>query len=422
MSEHIPSSPSPRRPPDGLESDVEQWVREHLIRREQGDMILAWYGLGAGGETPRSLRWLHGASLITVAGAVLAGIGGLLIVGANWGALPQAARLGLLLAGVLACYGAGYWLAFERAAYPAVGRALVFLGSLLWLAGIFLVGQMFHLGGGNDPEYATGLFYGFAGLLPMAYILRSPLHLALALSVGSAAVCLRTASVYFSDGFGLFVWTGLAAGLLIYVAGLYQRRMEAEETLAPTYAKFGIALTSLGLYVLTVLNPASELLSSGSGPAYPWPLYGAVVAMSAVAAVGYAATARRRDPTAPCEALACVLLAVAVAIGAAWSVRGDAAMGHVVTIAANILLLALEMGVLALGWARAQPGLISWGLTLFFIHLTTRYFDLFATMWHTGAAFAGAGLFLLLVGFALERLRRRLLQTLPAGRPSEEIT
>ncbi len=84
---------------------------------------------------------------------------------------------------------------------------------------------------------------------------------------------------------------------------------------------------------------------------------------------------------------------------------------------ANALLLALEVGCIWVGWSRAQPGLINWGLTLFFIHLMTRYFDLFFNMLGSGAAFIGAGALLLLGGFMLERQRRRLLETMPSALP-----
>ncbi len=64
--------------------------------------------------------------------------------------------------------------------------ALLLLGSLLWGASIFLIGQMYHMGsraGGNGEKEAV--LYWFLGVLPLAYIIRSPLHLALSLVTGT---------------------------------------------------------------------------------------------------------------------------------------------------------------------------------------------------------------------------------------------
>jgi len=50
----------------------------------------------------------------------------------------------------------------------------------------------------------------------------------------------------------------------------------------------------------------------------------------------------------------------------------------------NVLLLALEIGFVWLGWEKGMPGLVNWGLAVFVIHMITRYFDLFGRMLPSG--------------------------------------
>jgi len=414
MRDNLDERTRPPGQPDWLRVEVGKWVAERLLRPEQARMILARYGLVEGGENPRSLRQTQIVYLVSAVGAILMGIGVLVLVGANWEAIPRVARLAILVLGALGFHAAGYWLGYERKSYPGVGKALILIGSIVWLSSIFLVAQMFHLGGSDDPEYAKGLLYGFLGLLPLAYALRSPLQMALALFVGTAWVFLGWPSGPFWEfGFAWIPLKLLAVATLVYVAGLLHRPMEAEETLAPTWTKFGIALASISLYILSF----EHVMHAGEGTAWarlPWTAYGIVLALAVVGGAWYAWRAGQAgDRTGPYEAAACIGLAAVAAglpflVSHSWSDPVTEVM-----VLANVLLLGLEVGCIWVGWSRAQAGLINWGLALFFIHLMTRYFDLFFNMLGSGAAFIGAGLILLLAGWILERQRRRLLQTMP---------
>jgi uncharacterized membrane protein len=405
------------RPPEWLPRQVESWVSERLIAPEQARMILARYGL-AGGESPRSLRQTQVATVVGAVGAILVGAGVLVIVGANWEAIPRLARVLILLLSTLGFYAGGYHLGYGRATYPGLGKALVLVGSLLWLSSIFLVAQMFHLSGEGDPEYSRGLLFGFLGLLPLAYALRSPLQLALALTVGSGWVLLgwTTDRLVFMNPAWLLQKT-LVIGTLVYVMGLLHRPYETEETLAPTYAESGIALVAISLYAMT-FGTLFGVYNGSRGATPPWAAYGLMIAAGLAGAAWFAAWAwRTRERTGVAEALGCgvLLLAAAVLPAALKALASPPGAPHiwVISVAANVLLLALELGCIWLGWNRARPGLINAGLTFFFVHLMTRYFDLFAEMLPAGTAFIGAGALLLLAAFGLEHQRRHLLQTMP---------
>jgi uncharacterized membrane protein len=163
------SGTQPDPSPEWITQAVEAWTKEGLVRREQARWILARYGL-ADAETAGTLKQLSFIQILTALGALLVGVGVLLLVGTQWENLPRLARL-VLLAGITgAAYAGGYHLAYTRKTYIGVGKALIFLGSLFWGSSIFLVGQMYNLGdsGGDPSEYFTGLAYWFVGTLPLA--------------------------------------------------------------------------------------------------------------------------------------------------------------------------------------------------------------------------------------------------------------
>ena len=117
--------------PKWLAGEVGGWVSERLIAPEQAQLILARYGLVDGGESPRSLRQSQIASLVGTIGAVLVGVGVLVIVGANWEAIPRLARIVLLILATLGFYGGGYHLGYGQKTYPGVGKALILVGRTL---------------------------------------------------------------------------------------------------------------------------------------------------------------------------------------------------------------------------------------------------------------------------------------------------
>src|SRR5574340_860593 len=186
-----PSAPEGAPFLDRLSAEIEQWPKEGLVRPEQAQALLARYGLLAG-ETTHTVRQSRIIQLLSVLGVVLVGVGVITLVGANWEAIPRWVRLAILAVSTAGVYHLGYWLAFQRKTYPKVGLALLLLGSLLWGAGIFLVGQMYHLGspGGGGGETRATLVW-FLGVIPLAYVLRSPWHLVLSIIIGSVWLCMQ---------------------------------------------------------------------------------------------------------------------------------------------------------------------------------------------------------------------------------------
>ncbi|WP_042346518.1 DUF2157 domain-containing protein [Bacillus massiliigorillae] len=107
-------------------------------------------------------------------GAVLVGIGFLTFIASNWSALSALVKYLFIFFGVIGFYVAGRG---TENSLPRTARSFYYLGGFLFGAGIFLVGQTFHLGG---AVYTAFLFWA-VGIIPLAYYLKDRVVLGLAI-------------------------------------------------------------------------------------------------------------------------------------------------------------------------------------------------------------------------------------------------
>lgn len=114
----------------------------------------------------RRLRLTH---MLGILGALVAGFGAILFFAANWSDIPRPLRVLLLLAGMVALFAAGFLLSEVRGTHPNIGHAFLFLGTVLFGASIFLVGQMYNVQA-HDP---LGFLLWSLGALAMAVVVRS---------------------------------------------------------------------------------------------------------------------------------------------------------------------------------------------------------------------------------------------------------
>jgi uncharacterized membrane protein len=109
------------------------------------------------------------AHMLGILGGLVAGFGVILFFAANWSEIPRPLRVLLLLGGVVAFFAAGFVLKEVRGTHPNIGHAFIFLGTVLFGASVFLVGQMYHVNA-HDP---LGFLFWAIGALAMAAVVRS---------------------------------------------------------------------------------------------------------------------------------------------------------------------------------------------------------------------------------------------------------
>lgn len=98
-------------------------------------------------------------------GSVLIGIGILSFVASNWAEIGKLTKFLLIISLFIGCNGIGYWL--ERS-FPRTAKSFYYLGVIVFGAGIFLVGQMFHFRG----DFQDAFLWWSLGILPLAWVLR----------------------------------------------------------------------------------------------------------------------------------------------------------------------------------------------------------------------------------------------------------
>jgi uncharacterized membrane protein len=131
----------------------------------------------ADGVRGRTVRVVLAAAALLIAAGVFS------FVAANWERMPREARLGFIVAVMLAANVWG-WSLRARTRFRATGEALLAIGTLVYGAGIFLVAQMFHV----RANWPDGFMLWLIGAVAMAVALRSLPLFALAAPIGLVAL------------------------------------------------------------------------------------------------------------------------------------------------------------------------------------------------------------------------------------------
>ncbi|MFZ5815188.1 MAG: DUF2157 domain-containing protein [Bacillota bacterium] len=435
--------------PDKLRAESERWVRQGLISEQQRGAILRLYPADAGAGRDRTVM------IFSILGSLLVGAGVILYFAANWPLIPAGVKVAAILAATLGSYAAGFYFQYRRGDSPRLGQGLIFLGSLLYGAGIWLIAQIFHL----DTDFPTGFLAWGGGILPLVWATgsRPVLYLATALltvwTVGAQTemgqqnylfplvmlgavlpLARRTETRLAEAGvlLSLLLWflinvgrtdldgvggapmlvvgrLALLYGSAVFLAGL--ARLGDRRTYLGSGGFVGLA----GAYLLTFNVPRwappveHELPSLFAGT--PYTVAGTLILL--VGAVAAAWLYRRRAEEGWRYLLPAALAPVAAVLLAEWLPE----VARMVFF--NLFLLGGVVGLVAVGIQQRTELLVNLGLIAFAVHLITRYFDLFFSAMNRSFFFIFGGVLLLAGGWFLERNRRRWVGDLKGGAGDE---
>lgn len=139
-----------------VSKELDHYESTGLITGEQKTGILENYEVKGG---------LNFIRVVVTIGAILVGLGVLSFIASNWDGMGHFVKL-LIIFGVFGGVNlAGYMLSKT---IPKTGRSLLYLGTLVYGAGIFLIGQMYHFGG----DFPTAFLLWSLGVLPMSFLLK----------------------------------------------------------------------------------------------------------------------------------------------------------------------------------------------------------------------------------------------------------
>jgi uncharacterized membrane protein len=165
-----------------LEDQSAAWLRQGLVDVDTRHRILGSY------EVQSAER--RGLLALMLLGALMFGIGVLLLIGYNWDRLPVNGKIAIIMSSVALAF-AGSAVTYARQ-HRLAGEILAFIGVLLYGNAIWLIAQVLHIRG-NFPD---AFMWWAIGALACAWLVRSRV-------IGVAAAVL------------VFVWVGSAAGQVV---------------------------------------------------------------------------------------------------------------------------------------------------------------------------------------------------------------
>ncbi|OPY76674.1 MAG: hypothetical protein A4E65_03129 [Syntrophorhabdus sp. PtaU1.Bin153] len=396
-----------------LKAEIDLWVNEHIITPSQKDLILARYAMLDAAEEKTAPGKL--ITTISVLGALLIGIGVILFVASNWSHIPRWGKLSLIFVSMFLSYGLGYYIRYEKGNYPRVGAAVIFLGSIVFGAGIFLIAQIYHI----SVHYPNGVLLWSVGIFPLAYLLRFKTILSLAIM--ALLVWLGMEAGFRLPGFSAgvaFVTLYCMAGLVLWMTGLMHRSVRSLRTISGPYAVLGLVLAFSGGYVLT-FDVFRNAMGSQDFLAFYLPMTGIFLCALIIYML--------KKPTEKAwaaEALSLVLImAILLYLSLSYAgflyphrMHGEGGVPFVMQSIANLIFAAGIIGIIFLGYIRKSIAYINVGLLFFVLLIIARYFDFFWKLLPRSLFFIAGGLILMLGGIVLERKRRQILASFSAGR------
>ncbi len=400
---------------------------DELLRaaREQGilDEAASSRLLALAQEKDRGRTVVSLATVLGWMGGGATALGVILLVSANWESIPDLAKIAGFLALFSAVNGAGLWIRWSGRPFEKTAEALNFLGAGLFLGGVGLVAQVFHL----SSRPSNGILVWLVAIAPLAWLLRSaPITLLSIFAVllwghmegeqeGSALKMAR----YGSFTSHMMLELGLGAALVGF-SGLLRER---EPIIARVFRATGALLLFATLYALTFFRHFSNLEDDSGSAALP-------VAALLLGVLGLAAGGKGLVPGMPWLRnrllifLGLVLLLAACALLAdrGFIPRGDRleffdfgrashldAVEWIVSAAAWVLWFLLALWCVGFGARAGRKAYLNAGVGGFGLGVMTLFFDLMGTLAFSGALFLLGGVVLLGTGWAMERWRRRLI-------------
>jgi uncharacterized membrane protein len=381
-------------------TDIEKIHEAGLISAEQRDKIIAHFDLKDEGS-----KFLVIVSFI---GAVLVAAGIALLIGAHWDEIPRGVKIAAGLALMLGAHGAGWWLRDARKDYPKTGEALHFAGSLLFLANIALVGQIYHL----SSRPANAFLLWWLGIAALPWLLRSAAQFALLLlAIGiwfGVEINDSTSLILFNDEHQVLLYAML--GLVFTGFGFLLRRS--------SYIGFSVVAETFGLLAFAIFSYPltwAGFLSWGYRHAdlNPWllPALGALAALLIALGCRNLTTLSQQWRVTWGATLvgAAALLVVAHFVPQQTDWHWFGHMTPLNTMAAIAIfifgLLQVQVGV-----QLRSAFLVNLGVIFIALDIVSTYIGLFGSMAFTGLMFIISGVFLILFAVFLEKKRRALMK------------
>ncbi|MBV8879371.1 MAG: DUF2157 domain-containing protein [Planctomycetaceae bacterium] len=411
-----------------LEGLLHTALERKIIGSETADALRALateQGKEGGALTLASvLGWLGG-------GAVVLGI--MLLVASNWSGIPDLVKIGgfLLLFG--GAHAVGFTISRLGLPYERTAAAFHFIGGGLFLGGVGLIAQIYHLHG-RPPN---GVLLWLVSLVPLVILLRSASLSLLSVFAFVLWAHLEAAQsgspFHIYDSFALHLVLQLGIGVALI--GFSSAVKDWDAGVAAVLRGCGVLLLfyiiyTLGFYRYFAGHSGWSGRSEHERSLMVWILLG-------LGGVGLGVGARKMAPESSWLRLRLlVLLGATLLVGAGiaavetglvgqgerveqndfgWTHRYSVA-GWTLTVFAWALWFLIGLWCIAWGAKADRKGFVNLGVLAVGAGIITRFFDLVGSLAETGTLFLVGGVVLLGTAFGMEKWRRRIVKRMQTGK------
>ncbi len=360
-----------------------------------------------------ALGWLGG-------GVVVLGV--ILLVAANWTEIGDGVKIAAFLLLLAGTHGIGLWIRWTERPYPRTAEALHFLGAGLFLAGVGLVAQIYHL----DARPPNAILLWLVAVVPLVVLLRSAPITAMAIFAlllwahmeggysGSPVQMPRS-----SFTASLMLEIGIGTALLGFSTFVRSR----EPAVSRVMRAAGIGLLFYGVYTLGFYRYFSRFSAEASIGSLILPTT-ALLLGAAGLAVGW----NRMAPESPWLRKRVGALLIFLLVLAATALAADLGalprgpdfeffnfggadrtfqlVELLISMVAWALWFLLALWCVAYGARSRRKAYLNAGVLGVGLGVVTRFFDLIGGQTQTGLLFLVGGLVLLATGWAMEKWRR----------------
>lgn len=414
-----------------LHSEIARWQQEGLINAEQASELTTRYPVAVSADD----GW--GKVIFAGLGALIFGLGIILIFAYNWQGMHRYVKLSLVFAGLLSTHAIGLWLNRPGGAHRKLGEALHLLGTMLFGAGIWLVAQIYHI----DEHYPNAYFVWSLGALAMAWALPSIAQGLLAIALvflwtwfkafdfhhmvhwGPVLIAIGVLPLSWLMRSRALLAFGLIVFLMVYAFSLSRVNddLVASALMLWSGALLGLArvartskfaistpiLTGIGgsvfvvlLFVFSFSEVAGDLLESSPEGAGAW-LYSGLPIVAAIAAWGVALGRQSiyaRGAYAAVEDGIVLLMMTLVMIG-----TFGIDLGVLIWIGANLAVIVLSAIYILRGIRELRWQQVALGCLLIAAEVFARFMDLFDSLLLRSTVFLVLGAALFGVGMVYSR-------------------
>jgi uncharacterized membrane protein len=427
-------------PASWLSAEIERWTDQQIITPEQAARLRALYP-----AAPVGRSWA--LAVFFSLGAVVVGLGVILLFAYNWDALPKAAKLTLVFSAVLGAHSAGLWLRVQPGWRATLGEGLLLFGTMAFGSGIWLIAQIYHI----NEHFPNGFLFWGLGALALAWALPSlpqallatvvltvwggaeffafdrPVVAAVALLLGGVGPLawryrsgLLTATLVSAVHFQLLsygAFWGEGGGVLltllslsVLLLGLHHLTAAVRDggRVAATLNFFGTLGFVIALFVLsfpTAVEGALQVRTETWHSPWAWPVLR--WSFLGLALIAWASAARLpRDRPSSLRLEHALFPTTLVLVHLLSTTRLDE-FALPVAVLFNLTLLGLGAAWIIGGCREGHARRVIVGSILLAVVLFARYFDLFDSLASRGFAFLLFGALLFAQGFYYRRCRER---------------